>query len=137
MKDLEQNTTLIGQTKDEGMGDLNTKNDNKKYISVYGEIAQVLSNPADVERVYELLKGQTVSFPQKLYSKEYMKEYINRNYGNETAREIASVLGISDRRVRQIANEREQVQGKDFVAYGGFENRILEVLGYANEKELF
>ena len=107
MKDLEQNTTLIGQTKDEGMGDLNTKNDNKKYISVYGEIAQVLSNPADVERVYELLKGQTVSFPQKLYSKEYMKEYINRNYGNETAREIASVLGISDRRVRQIANERE------------------------------
>ena len=101
------NTKLIVETKDEGMGDLKSKNDNRKYISVYGEIAQVLSNPADVERIYELLKGQTVSFPQKLYSKEYMKEYINKNYGNETAREIAYALGISDRRVRQIAKERE------------------------------
>ncbi len=84
------------------------KEEYKKYISVYGEIAQVLTNPKDVERVYELLKGQTVSFPQKLYSKDYMKEYIRKNYGNETAREIASILGISDRRVRQIAKEREE-----------------------------
>ena len=88
----------------EGVDKLKNMNDYKKYISVYGEIAQVLTNPKDVERIYELLKGQTVSFPQKLYSKEYMREYIQANYGNETAREIASVLGISDRRVRQIAS---------------------------------
>ncbi|MCR5701156.1 MAG: hypothetical protein K6G76_03305 [Lachnospiraceae bacterium] len=88
-----------------GTEELKGKSDYKKYTSVYGEIAQVLSNPRDVEKIYELLKGQTVSFPQKLYSKEYMKEYINKNYGTETAREIASVLGISDRRVRQIAKE--------------------------------
>lgn len=87
---------------------MKNKEEYKKYISVYGEIAQVLTNPKDVERVYELLKGQTVSFPQKLYSKDYMKEYIRKNYGNETAREIASILGISDRRVRQIAKERKE-----------------------------
>lgn len=95
-------------SRDEGVDNLKNKDDYKKYISVYGEIAQVLSNSKDVERIYELLKGQTVSFPQKLYSKEYMKEYIRKNYGNETAREIASFLGISDRRVRQIAKEREE-----------------------------
>lgn len=90
---------------------VNGKNDQenyKKYISIYGEIAQVLSNPKDVERIYELLKGQTISFPQKLYSKEFMKEYIKQNYGSETAREVASFLGISDRRVRQIASEKEE-----------------------------
>lgn len=92
----------------EDVDDLKIKDDCKKYISVYGEIAQVLSNSKDVERIYELLKGQTVSFPQKLYSKEYMREYINKNYGNETAREIASFLGISDRRVRQIAKEEDK-----------------------------
>lgn len=90
--------------KNEGVDNLKSNNDYKKYISVYGEIAQVLTNPKDVEKIYELLKGQTVSFPQKLYSKEYMRDYINANYGTETAREIASILGISDRRVRQIAS---------------------------------
>lgn len=79
----------------------------KKYISVYGEIAQILSNPEDIEKIYGLLKGQTVSFPQKLYSKEYIKNYISENYGKKTARDIASTLGISDRRVRQIAKEKE------------------------------
>lgn len=95
----------MGYIKAEGERQLKAKNINKKYISVYGEIAQILSNPEDVEKVYALLKGQTVSFPQKLYSKEYIKEYIDKNYGKETARDIASVLGISDRRVRQIASE--------------------------------
>lgn len=88
----------------EGVDNLKNKDDYKKYISVYSEIVQVLTNTKDIERIYELLKGQTISFPQKLYSKEYMREYIQTNYGNETAREIASVLGISDRRVRQIAS---------------------------------
>ena len=84
------------------MNKLKKNNEHRKYISVYGEIAQVLTNQHDIEQIYELLKGQTISFPQKLYSKEYMREYIQNNYGNETAREIASMLGISDRRVRQI-----------------------------------
>ena len=92
-------------SRNEDVDNLKNKDNYTKYISVYGEIAQVLSNPKDVERIYELLKGQTVSFPQKLYSREYMKKYIQENYGNETAREIASFLGISDRRVRQIAKE--------------------------------
>ena len=94
--------------KGEGVKKLKKKDDSKKYISVYGEIAQVLSNQQDVERIYDLLKGQTISFPQKLYSKEYMREYIKENYGNETARDVASFLGISDRRVRQIASEEEK-----------------------------
>ena len=95
-------------SKSEDVDNLNNNDDYKKYISVYGEIAQVLTNPKDIERIYEILKGQTISFPQKLYSKEYVREYINKNYGNETAREIASFLGISDRRVRQIAKEKEE-----------------------------
>ncbi len=93
--------------KGEELGTVITKKDTKKYTSVYGEIAQILSNPEDVERIYELLKGQTISFPQKLYSREYTREYILKYYGKKTAREIASVLGISDRRVRQIVKEKE------------------------------
>jgi len=87
-------------------GENMSRNSNSKYLSVYGEIFQELTNPEDIEKIYELLKGQTISFPQKLYSKEYVREYIRANYGSKSAREIASVLGISDRRVRQIAKER-------------------------------
>ncbi len=93
-------------SKDEVMKKIDNE-DCKKYISIYADIARVLSNSNDVEKIYELLRGQTISFPQKLYSKEYMRDYIQKNYGNETAREIASFLGISDRRVRQIAKEKE------------------------------
>ena len=84
------------------------KKQENKYISVYGEIARVLSESEDVEKIYDLLKGQTISFPKKLYSTEYIKEYIHKNYGKETGRDIACKFGITDRRVRQIAKEKEQ-----------------------------
>lgn len=87
---------------------MRSKKQENKYISVYGEIAHIISKPEDVEKIYELLKGQTISFPQKLYSTEYIKEYIYKNYGKETGRDIACEFGITDRRVRQIAKEKNQ-----------------------------
>lgn len=58
-----------------------------------------------MEKLYERFKGLTIVFPRKLYSKEYVREYIKENYGHIPTKDIARYLDITDRRVRQLAKE--------------------------------
>lgn len=74
------------------------------FADVYEEIANVLGPDAAVT-VHKLFRGQQIMFPQKLYKKEYIHNYIKQNYDGKNVRELAQKFGYSDRRVRQILNE--------------------------------
>ncbi|MGI6117118.1 MAG: Mor transcription activator family protein [Bilifractor sp.] len=74
------------------------------FNETYQMFAELLGEKAAV-KVWKYFSGMTVSFPQKLYSKEYTREFIRENYGNMSIREISRKVQLSERRVRQIVRE--------------------------------
>lgn len=80
------------------------KGNSKQYAGVYGELAEILSD-VQVLKIWKRFSGVNVTFPQRLYSKEYTNAFIKENWGEMSAAEIARAVGLSERRVRQIAKE--------------------------------
>ena len=72
------------------------------YCGVYEELAGLLNNVSEVEKIYNRFRGLTITFPKKLYSKEYVIQYIKENHEKETVQELARHLDLSDRRIRQV-----------------------------------
>ena len=70
---------------------------------IYKEIANEVGVEVAI-KIHGLFKGQQILFPQKLYSKEYIYDYIRKNYNGSNVREQSQKLGYSDRRIRQIIN---------------------------------
>lgn len=78
------------------------------FNDTYWELNNILGNPRAVYRIWEHYSGTTVTFPQKLYSREYMLDYIRESIGKKKPSEIAHALGITDRRARQIIKQIRQ-----------------------------
>ena len=80
------------------------KSNPEHYAGVYGELAEILSD-AQVVKIWKKFSGVNVTFPQRLYSKEFTYDFIEENWNSMTAAEIAKEIGLSERRVRQIHKE--------------------------------
>lgn len=76
----------------------------ERYSGVYKEIAELLGDAATM-KLWKNFSGLNITFPQKLYSKEYREEYIREKMHIMKPSEIARNLGLSERRVRQIIVE--------------------------------
>ena len=50
----------------------------KTYAGIYADIASQIDSKT-AERIYEILRGQKVTFPQKLYSVEYVHAFIREH----------------------------------------------------------
>ena len=74
------------------------------FADIYMEIANV-AGPDTAIMIHKLFKGQQILFPQKLYKKEYIYNYIKENYNGRNIRELSQKFGYSDRRIRQIIRE--------------------------------
>ena len=77
--------------------------DGDNFAGIYKEIALTLGIDIAVE-MHKLFKGQQIIFPQRLYSKEFVYEYVKENYNGNNIRELSQMLDYSDRRIRQILN---------------------------------
>ncbi len=80
------------------------KSNPERYAGVYRELADILGDAA-VNKIWRHFSGMNVTFPQRLFSKEYTKEFIREHRGDMSASEMARVVGLSERRVRQIASD--------------------------------
>ncbi|WP_022765319.1 Mor transcription activator family protein [Butyrivibrio sp. XPD2006] len=76
----------------------------ERYSGVYKEIAELLGDAAAI-KVWKRFSGLNITFPQKLYSKEYTRRFISENMNSLTPHEIAKRVSLSERRVRQIISE--------------------------------
>ena len=81
----------------------------ERYSGIYKEIAETLGDSATL-KIWKHFSGLNITFPQKLYSKEFRKEFIMENMDIMKPAEIARILGLSERRVRQIIGEIKQEQ---------------------------
>lgn len=74
------------------------------YTGIYMEIAAQIDCET-AEKIFEMLRGQMIVFPQKLYNRDYVRAFIREHYGEYTVREISRMFGYSDRRIRQFIAE--------------------------------
>ena len=80
------------------------KSNPEKYSGIYRELAEILGDAATV-KIWRRFSGLNITFPQKLYSKEFRKDYIKENMEEMKPGEMAKALGVSERRIRQIIME--------------------------------
>ena len=80
----------------------------KDFADIYEEIA-VAAGAETAVKIHKLFKGQQILFPQKLYKKDYIYNYIRQNYNGKNIRELSKMFGYSDRRIRQILNLKSEV----------------------------
>ena len=71
------------------------------FADIYQEIA-IKTNLETAVELHKMFKGQQIIFPQKLYRKEYIYQYIRQNYNGKNIRELSIMFEYSDRRIRQI-----------------------------------
>ena len=71
--------------------------------TVYAEMAQLIGVDNTI-RIYERFKGHQVSMPQRLYSAEYVEDYVKKNYNGKNVKELARKFQYSERRIRQFLN---------------------------------
>lgn len=79
----------------------------ERYSGIYKELAELIGDAATM-KVWKQFSGLNITFPQKLYSVEFRKEFILENMESMKPSEMARNLGLSERRVRQIISEIKQ-----------------------------
>ena len=85
--------------------------DSEKYSEAYRELAELLGDTA-VLKLWRRYSGLNVIFPKKLYSREYTRKFIETNRGVIKPTEMARMVDLSERRVRQIIKEIKENGGK-------------------------
>ena len=71
------------------------------FKGIYAEMSEILGEEI-VKIIHKHYKGQQVNFPMKLYSNEYVENYIIENDSEKTVREISRTLGYSDKWVQKL-----------------------------------
>lgn len=79
---------------------------NKYKIKKYNGFYDILKQDFDMEimeKMYNLYKGQSVTFPTNLYNPEWKKEQIWQDYSDgATVRELARKYNYCEQRIRVI-----------------------------------
>jgi hypothetical protein len=78
-----------------------------RYSGIYKEFAELLGDAATL-KIWKRFSGLNVTFPQKLYSEAYRKDYIKNNMDKIKTAELAKNVGLSERRIRQIIKEMRE-----------------------------
>ena len=78
----------------------NEKDDTYKYAGVYKDLVALVGHEA-VLAIYENMKGQQVTFPNRLYSTEYIVELAKKAKDGDELKKIALKYDYTERRLRQ------------------------------------
>lgn len=78
---------------------------------LYADLASLIGVEATIE-VFKQYKGQQISFPVKLESKEFVIQQIYLEYDGNNVKQLAKKYNYSERWIRQILrNYKEQKNG--------------------------
>ena len=77
--------------------------DRQMLHPVYREISEKLGLDAAKE-LYQMFKGQQISFPVRLLDPQKVQKVIVREYNGTNVRELAKRYGYSEKSIRRIAN---------------------------------
>lgn len=74
-------------------------------VGIYGDLAEIIGVDNAII-IYKYFKGQQVSFPTRLYSKDFIVSQAISDE-SQTIKKLATQYGYSERRLRQIIQEKK------------------------------
>ena len=84
-----------------------------EYLNgAYSELANLLGIEA-VLKIHSAYRGQQITFPVQLFSKEFLKKQIVDEYNGYNIKQLATKYGYSEKWVRQILKEHTDKQKSD------------------------
>ena len=76
---------------------------------VYKDIADELGIETALG-IFRIFHGTQISFPNRLFSKEYVRRAVRREYNGKNARQLAKKYNYSERSVWRILKERDETE---------------------------
>lgn len=73
--------------------------------SIYGDIAELIGEE-NARILYEEYRGQQISFPVELYSKEFIYSSIISEYDGTNIKQLATKYEYSERTIRRIIKSK-------------------------------
>lgn len=77
--------------------------------AVYQELASTIGIESMIE-IYSLYKGQQISFPIRMFSKEYTSQKILSEYNGSNVKEIAKKYNYSERWIREVIKRNKTLK---------------------------
>ena len=75
-----------------------------KYAGVYNDLMELLGEDA-VEIVFKNMAGQQITFPKRLYTKEYVVQNTKDIKSSAELKKCALRYGYTERRLKQLIRE--------------------------------
>ena len=82
---------------------------NKDLNGIYGELAEIVGYENAVE-IHKVFRGQQVSMPLELFSKEYRRKQIKKNFNGTNYKQLAQKFCCSERTIRRVVKEIQNEQ---------------------------
>lgn len=79
---------------------------NYDFNGIYADMYEHLGEET-VREISKYYKGQQITFPMRLYSKEYVIRYISENYDGKNIKELARELEYSERWIKQLIDNNK------------------------------
>lgn len=76
----------------------------EKYRGIYKDMVEVLGHDITL-KVYEQYRGQQVTFQMRMYSQEYVVEYLIKNYNGKNLKQMSRELGYTCNWLQKIINK--------------------------------
>lgn len=76
------------------------------FNGIYADMFEYLGEEV-VRKINEHYKGQQVTFPMRLYSKEYVIKYIKQNYDGKNIKELSRELEYSERWIKALIDKND------------------------------
>lgn len=90
----------------ERFGGVNIQNLTPESLNeVYAELIDLIGMD-NMLIIYTHYKGQQITYPVKLWSKDYIVKQIRNEYNGHNVGELATKYGYSDRWIRKIVNDK-------------------------------
>lgn len=77
------------------------------YKGIYADMVDILGEEI-VVKLHKYYRGQQITFPMKLYSNQYIKNYIINNYKSKTLKEMCRELGYTEGWIKQLINKIDE-----------------------------
>ena len=85
------------------------RGDSDLLNSVYKEISEKLGMDAAMD-IYQLFKGQQVTFPMRFFNADRIKQIIIQEYDGTNTKDLAAKYGYSEKTVRRIIRENAELK---------------------------
>ena len=83
------------------------KNESELLNDVYRDISEKLGLDVAIA-VYQMFKGQQISFPVHLFDAKRIQEAILKEYDGCNVRELARRYGYSEKTIRRVLKEHQK-----------------------------